>query len=455
MRQFLLFVFAFSLCFSILSSNAAAIDLLEIGAEPTEKSSFYNKPVIYEITVRNNQQLDDDFIITTWGDKLPWLTLPVMLLHVPANSEKSFALVVFPSEEIIDTFAYAVTATSKKFPTISKTTGFSITVLPPLIFKGFSGEHVGGMIDTEINLLTGREMDISIKYSIEDSNGNIIIDDTITEVVDGEITINKAFVLPDNLLAGEYRVNVNINNEFLDGFGFTIEPIHNIIKNVKRTSSPLYEEVIVTITNKGNTVEMNYEVMETTPSGVLTGFITMPVRCDVMDQDRTCTYVIDELAIDESKEIRYRLEFYPTYIQIAAIIIIILAILIFSFRSATKPKLSKKYIKKGRYSHNIVLEIKNPFFHNLKNVILRDWVSPLGNVVIEGIEQLSPIIRKSEAGTEMIWKLGDIRPRETRIITYRLKTAVSGSLKMPKARIRFKTPKGKKWRVTSKNLVIE
>ena len=68
---------------------------------------------------------------------------------------------------------------------------------------------------------------------------------------------------------------------------------------------------------------------------------------------------------------------------------------------------------------------------------------------------VKPMIRKSEAGTELIWKLGDIKPKETRIITYPVKALVQGSLKMPKAYIRFNKPNGRLKRIFSRPVVIE
>jgi len=85
---------------------------------------------------------------------------------------------------------------------------------------------------------------------------------------------------------------------------------------------------------------------------------------------------------------------------------------------------------------------------------VRDWVSPLANVLHHEISMLKPLVRRSDAGTELIWKLGDIRPKETRIITYPIKGLVKGSLKMPRAYIRYNKPNGKLNRIFSKPLVI-
>ena len=85
---------------------------------------------------------------------------------------------------------------------------------------------------------------------------------------------------------------------------------------------------------------------------------------------------------------------------------------------------------------------------------MRDWISPLARVMHEEIKAMKPIIRKSEAGTELIWKLGDIKPKEIRLLNYKIKTFVEGSLKMPRAYMRFITEKGKRAKVYSRSLVV-
>ena len=127
----------------------------------------------------------------------------------------------------------------------------------------------------------------------------------------------------------------------------------------------------------------------------------------------------------------------------------------FSFFRAAKPKLRKKHMRKGGNTHSIILELKNPFYHKLRNVMVRDWVSPLASVMHEEISSTKPVIRKSEAGTELVWRLGNMLPREERILNYKIKTLIQGSLKMPRAYARFDTDKGKKFKIYSKPLIVK
>ena len=85
---------------------------------------------------------------------------------------------------------------------------------------------------------------------------------------------------------------------------------------------------------------------------------------------------------------------------------------------------------------------------------MRDFVSPLAKVARE-FEHTKPIIKKSEAGTELIWKIGKMKPREVRVLSYKIKNLVEGNLKMPKAYVRFRDNNGNRVRIYSGHLTIE
>jgi hypothetical protein len=87
---------------------------------------------------------------------------------------------------------------------------------------------------------------------------------------------------------------------------------------------------------------------------------------------------------------------------------------------------------------------------------VRDWVSPLAQVLQEEIESSKPAIRSQDDGTELIWKLGDMKPREERILQYKVRSLVHGSLKMPGAQLKFTAGKGdKKIRLVSNGIILQ
>ena len=142
--------------------------------------------------------------------------------------------------------------------------------------------------------------------------------------------------------------------------------------------------------------------------------MTAPNDCS----GRTCSYVINGLVPGAAAQIVYRIEFWPTLMQYFGAGVAIVAVLGFTFVHKTRPSVRKSSAALGYGRHSIIIEVKNPFLHHLNNVVVRDFVHPIANVLHEEIESLKPIVKKTETGTELICKLGDMRPKETRLLKY-------------------------------------
>jgi hypothetical protein len=223
----------------------------------------------------------------------------------------------------------------------------------------------------------------------------------------------------------------------------------------KLVANVMFGVVTVTYKNLGNIDEKDYATQETLPKTTITGFITTPRGCEEGLIDKTCTYVIPELRPGATAQVSYRVEYWPYYVQIAAVAIIIFIVAGFSFLRAAKPSIGKSSVMKSVNIHSVILEVKNPFLHHLKDVVIRDWVSPLANVIREEAGTLKPVLKRSGAGTELIWKLGEMRPKEVRYLSYKIKTLVEGNLKMPRAYARFRAPKSGRSKVYSKFLHLD
>jgi hypothetical protein len=94
-------------------------------------------------------------------------------------------------------------------------------------------------------------------------------------------------------------------------------------------------------------------------------------------------------------------------------------------------------------------------FATTKNVIVRDWVSPLATVIMEEFEAVRPVVKRSDAGTELVWSLGDMKPREERLLSYKIRPVVYGNLKLARASMRYKNRKGERKRIHSNPVFIK
>ena len=89
----------------------------------------------------------------------------------------------------------------------------------------------------------------------------------------------------------------------------------------------------------------------------------------------------------------------------------------------------------------------------IKNVVIRDQVSSLFEVKGK-FETVKPAIRQTEEGTELVWTLGAIEPRDHRIIHYNVRPMVNGSLRLPKAYMTYESSGGKRAKISTKEKLM-
>jgi hypothetical protein len=419
---------------------------LEMQAAETEKTTYLGDEVSFDFTM--------GFEIL--GEPQEWISGYPGIVHVPGGGDSSdFSVDFFPTGEIPGTFTYTVVATSH-FSGASVYTDLTVNVFRPLDIEDFTASKAGDELFMNILMSSKDERKAELSFVVLNNRREVLDEFSITRMVDGLTLLEESVPLPEDMLAGDYNVKVTlVGTPVMKECMFTVLPIHKVTETVKKTSSTFYDDFEIIFVNEGNIAEPSYVTYGTFPNNEwITGLITEPEECVIRNGDKTCRFVFTGLGIGESASMSYRLDYTSIYATYALVLVAVFLLVLFGMRRATAPVIVKRHVRKSGGRHHVVLEIKNPFYHNLSNAIVRDWVSPLANVIHHEIDMLKPLVRRSDAGTELIWKLGDIRPRETRIITYPIKALVQGSLKMPKAYIRYNKPNGKLRRLFSRPLVI-
>ena len=429
---------------------------LEMGSNEPQKSVYLGDEVFFNFTIKNNRALDDNVGFSIAGNPSGWVSFYPRILHVPGHVGATFSVGFFPTGEETGTFTYTIVATSYSSRT-NASTSIAMDVLRPLDVKEFTAAKSGDELFLNILMNSKDEREAELRFEIINSRGEVLKQFSFTETINGETIIEKSIPLPEGILAGDYNVKLElVGTPVRKEYMITVPPVHMVREIVKKTSTAFHDDFEITIINEGNIAEPRYVTYKNLPDNDwVTGLITKPEECSVSSSgQRTCRYVFQDLEPGESATLSYRLDYTSIYTAYALVLIAVFIIVVAGMRRATAPVIIKRHVRKSGGRHHVVLEIRNPFYHNLSNTIIRDWVSPLANVLHHEINVLKPLIRRSDAGTELIWKLGDIRPKETRIITYPIKALVRGSLKMPKAYIRYNKPNGKLRRIFSKPLVI-
>jgi len=449
------FLFTFLAFIAFLMVPVLA-DPLEIEILNNNQEVYIGSRATYNIELTNNRNVPEDVQVFIRDSNYGWIQNTYTLLKLEPESSKIINLTFSPTGENEGLFAFDISIQSYDIPWMGAEDTIYLNVKLRFDIEDLYTEIANDNLNIYFVLESTEERTIDAVLDVKESSGRVVKTFSEHLTIKGMETIKKSIPLLD-FLAGKYSIEAGVAGTKLKmTTEFEIEPVHDIVEVVKRISTPLYEDVIITIENRGNVIEKEYKTTQTLPNNdLITGMVTEPIRCDVEGENKVCSYVVQGLAPGSSAIITYRLNYWVIYGGYAIIVLVILAIITFSFIRVTNPTISKRHARKGEDKHSIILEVKNPFMHHLRNVIVRDWVSPLARVLHEEFEMLMPVIRRSEAGTELIWKLGDMKPKETRIITYKIKTLVLGSLRMPRAYMRFTSDKGKKTRIFTKHLIVE
>jgi hypothetical protein len=445
---------AFAVAVALFAVPVFAQDVT-VTVAPGEIKSDVDINNVFQLTVTNNQGRPDIFKMVPNGPYIYWVTPTFSLIDLQSGESKTLDITIFPIGDRFGRFPFTATVTSTSNPVVSDMTSFYLDVEPVRI-NDISPEKRGGTVFVTMEVNSMKRRDVSFAVSVRETSGRVVSSSSFNEQIDGTQTVSSSVSVPDNLLSGTYDLFVEATADgatIKKSTPLVIGEVHDMVKTRAEVDTALYREITITVRNNGNVIEDNYKVTESTSPGQLVGFITAPNDCASTNQGSTCSYVVSGLAPGATAKVVYRIEYWPTLMQYIGAIIVVVAVLGFTFVHKTKPSIRKTSLARGSGMHSIVIEVKNPFLHHMSNVVVRDFVHPIANVVHEEIESLKPVVRKTEEGTELIWKLGDVKPKETRLLKYGVKSVFQGdTISSPKASIRFMNPKGKSFRIYSNAL---
>lgn len=412
--------------------------------------------VTFNVIATNTQDTADDFRLLIDGTHLEWAFPSHFLIHLEPLEPKQLSLDLYPRFAAPGEYIFKFELTSDKTG-ITESVPLYLEIKEPFTIDAFDVLREGNQLKTAFAYDTSKKQDVDIFVHIKDLQGTEILTVKFTETIDGEQTITKYIDLPNDILAGDYIIDVDfvpysVGDLKTETKQFNVAPIHNVVESESRLLTPMYEEITIEVTNDGNIDENDYQVYQSVRSDLLTGHITRPNECTSKSGQTTCQYRIS-LAPGETRSISYRIEFWPFYVQGLVILLIVLAVVGYSYTRVTAPTIKKMARKKGNQKYSITLHIKNPFRHNLRGVMVRDWISPLADITPEF--SMKPVARKSEAGTELLWNIGNIKPNDEVLINYTIKASIEGNIKLPKAHVRFFDKAGNQNKIFSNSLEIE
>jgi len=429
----------------ILTSFSVLALPVEVGIQPAEQSGQPYSVMKFKLMISNNQNLDDIFQIVVSGEHMEWKMPGLIAKSVPAQSSEETEIIFYPTGTSRGKFEFTVSVESLRNPSVKDSAKLIIEIPYDFKVKSFSSSYSGNSVNFNAIVQTDEEKSLQGAFSLRDSSGTAVGSVPFTETVNGEKTIIASFVPEEKLVAGTYISSISVGNEIVVYYTFSIPPVHSISQKVEETSTGFSKEVTISITNEGNVIERDYSLQQKTPLDPMTGMMTKPAgNCRDEQGVMVCNYLVGDIKPGATAHVSYTVSYWPAFNGYILLTVIVISLVLFSFLRTTTPRILKHHSKRGEDLHNIFIQVKNPFLHRLSDVVVRDWVSPLAQVLQEEIESTKPVMRSLEEGTELIWKLGEMKPREERILQYKVRSLVHGSLKMPGAHLKFTTGKGEK-----------
>ena len=449
-----------------------SVDAQDILITVPEKSTtiYAGQTNTINILVKNNRGVKDTFYFSLWGGPSVWTTTNKPWVNLDAGGTTDIILKIEPPRDA------EIGTQLLSFSVLSLNS--DITESREVYLDIVRGSDIF-IYDIELEKQTFRPGDtIIIKPTLSNLNKNVALEVLVsTQILKNNNLIQKfdesikieprsskkltySFGIKNTNEPGEYEIKViarNTLNKILDErkTTFNIETIHKIDEEKETKNSILYNDVIIRITNNGNYPEKNFYVTESMPSISKNFFYPEIEPTSQEEKENRIIYkwLISELKPGQTIIIQYQLRFTNVVI-VACILIIAMVWAVWLFY---RPILKKNYIGflAGNQEVTVSLNLKNKGRKMLNNVMVKDIVPPLATV-IKKFETLEPKIARAPAGTQLTWEIKQLKPKEERVITYKIRPVIEipGGFKLPKAFFTFETKNGKKKKILSKTITI-
>jgi hypothetical protein len=433
----------------------AGAQAVRITADPVTATSDINQLFTYKLNVENDGLMSESFFLSYSGPNPWWISLDTLSFRLEPGATKAVSMVLYPDKTGL--FHYTIDAISQQNPQnkAGAEVYLSVTQSKELDIQDFSADLAGTELELSAKIFSLAPREAEIVFEVLDSSGSRVKYMYVTEQLDGVKSFSEKMQVAD-LPAGYYKVKMSVTDfDVYKERGFTIDPLHNVVTVKKTTSNPFYEEVSLLVENRGN-VNEDYVIHETIPSDQLVTFDQKPESVSEGEAEVTYRWTMRGLAIGKPETITYRIEYWPGYVSWFLIAVCVLGLLGAGVFMTSKPTIKKHYIRRtGAGEHKVILEVHGSLSKSIKNAVVRDMVSPLARVE-EKFDGPKPMTRVSEAGTELVWMIGDLKPRGEILLSYNIRPLVEAHLKMPRANLSYKGDNTeKKFSVYSNHVLVE
>lgn len=375
----------------------------------------------------------DDVVIFATPIEQPWMSMPTHLF-VNASQQVSALLTFSPyARTEPGTYKFLLALQSLK---TSERRERNITIvvhsaqvaIEKMVISGALEPAGWGQLDIYLKNYENSSSDIALGVK---TDGFLNYTDNVTLDAGGFTIVKRGFAIPECQRAGEYAVRADVQFQGTQVFSaeqpFVIAEKFAPAITKNETGNIFRADTLVTIKNVGNiegVAEYSDNIL-----GALFFSGDKPTKTD-----GAFNWTLN-VGVCQTRTIRYQIDYTP--IPVALFVIFGLWYIFFRLRTVrvTKRILQKARIEKG-FEFTVGIDTKS--WVNAKDVEIRDFVPSLFEV--RDTPGIKPIKRRTEAGTELIWRFKDLRPYEERILDYKIIPlfGISGHVNLPRTVVSFR-----------------
>jgi len=471
------FAICFLASFLLIISGASAAGELKISLSNNDITTYIGNTTSIDVTITNNQLKSDTFSITVFPSYWYGIRVDLQDNFVSINARSSATTKIYfdtrSSDAIISPFTIAVQSINNK--NINDTSMFKLTVLrkSPVFVSDIRINKYNVNPGDAINIdsyISNTALVAIGPYNIQTnlrSNEMILkrFDDRIDSMPPGSVKkLTNTYTFDKYASPGKYFVEAIVIDEsgFIKSYKssdfITVNEVNKLTKEKSVEYGLMSQAVTIKVKNEGNVVASNFYITESVPQFVKNLFYPQiePDKEEQKDIRVIYYWHVDSLAPGQEKIIKYEVR----SISIIIVFVLLLLFVMIAFKYVFSPKVVKRVKHSGSLTREkevvVSIEVKNGSRHEIKDLIVRDFVPTIATVV-EGFDTIKPSLRKTPGGTELLWRIDSLKSFEERVLSYRIKPVVevAGTLKLPKARIAYFNKKKQKKVIASKSVWVK
>ena len=395
-----------------------------------------------KIDIIISSPMADRYTLSVIGLK-PWMTLETSGKTVSGNG--TIKLFVSPNPSVsAGTYMVTVIAESSGGDEERDSATIRVEKGPDLVIENVSvsGELKPlGTVQTEAFLKSYSSsafMNITVKESIM-HNSKLVKEVVRTLDVQPleKIKMAEDFQMPAGSESGPYSFTITVmqgsKNIASSAKPFRLGETDVINKEYKSRYFLLGYEKIITIRNDGNAEAQNVSHTEALAShnkkfyagsGTVSG--------------NEVSWIIDSIEPGKATTLSYKIDY--SYMMWWAVFLVLLGWFVLTrvrMIELKKCVMQKKHIRSGE-SFTITLDIKNNTGSKVADVVVKDMIP--SSFIIHNAHGFKPLVKKTERGTELLWRVKSMERGEDRMVNYQIRSvfSVAGKINLPRAEVHYK-----------------